>query len=89
MPKLKKSIRDAENERLYGNIRYYMWLGSMDYSSLAIRLQVSERTVQRWMNDVSKLTWGDLISFSLVFGCEVADLTSGELTFETKKRVLA
>jgi hypothetical protein len=41
------------------------------------------------MNDVSKLTWGDLISFSLVFGCEVADLTSGELTFETKKRVLA
>ena len=89
MPKLKKSIRDAENDRLYGNIGYYMWLGSMEYSDLALRLQVSERTVRRWMNDESKLTWGDLISFSLVFGCEVADLTSGELTFETKKRVLA
>ena len=89
MPKLKKSIRDAENERLYCNIRYYMRRGSLDCDSLAIRLQVSERTLQRWLQDVSKLTWGDLVSLSLVFGCEVADLTGGELTFETKKRVLA
>jgi plasmid maintenance system antidote protein VapI len=89
MPKLKKTVRDAENERLYGNIRYFMWREDLTVEDLAKKLEVCNRTVQRWMQDVGRLTWGELISLSLVFRCEVSDLTSGELTMDTKKRVIA
>ena len=89
MPKLKRTMREEENARLEANIRYYMWREELTVCDGADRLQVSERTVHRWLQDVGRLTWEDLISISMIFRCSVADLTGGELTFETKKRVIA
>lgn len=89
MPKLKRTVRDEEKARLAANIRYYMWREDLSTEAVALRMQVSERTVQRWLQDVGRLTWEDLISISMIFRCSVADLTGGELTFETKKRVIA
>ena len=89
MPKLKKSARQIENERLYFNIRYYMWREDLTVEDLADKLQVCQRTLQRWLQDVGRITWGDLITLSLVFRCTVADLTSGEISIETQKRLLA
>lgn len=89
MPKLKRTPRQVENDRLEANIRYFMWRESMDIECLALRLDVSERTVQRWLQDVGKLTWADIISLSMVFGCTVVELAGGELTYEAKRRVIA
>jgi hypothetical protein len=66
-----------------------MWREDLTVEEIADRLQVCTRTVQRWMSDVGKLTWSDLISLSLLFRCSVADLAGGELVLETKKRVIA
>lgn len=89
MPKLKKSVRQVETERLHANIKYYMWREDLTVEDIADKLQVCQRTVQRWMQDVGRITWGDLITLSLVFRCSVADLTSGQLAMETQKRVIA
>ena len=89
MPKLKRTPRQVENDRLAANIRYYMWRADLTMEDVANGLQVSERTVQRWLQDVGKLTWADIISLSLVFGCSVSDLAGGEITYETRKRIIA
>lgn len=89
MPKPKRTPRQVENDRLEANIRYYMWREELGADDVASRMQVSERTVQRWLQDVGKLTWADIISLSLVFGCSVSDLAGGEITYETRKRIIA
>lgn len=89
MPKAKRTQRQVEYERLTANIRYYMWRSDLTMEDVAAGLQVSERTVQRWIQDVSKITWADLVSLSMIFHCPVSDLTGGEVTCETRKRIIA